>query len=77
MGASYQEQGETKLKDRVTTESFAELFNKAEVEAASLHKPGSELTLPNGKRYIVRTDGSWAQVVSSPDDECQTGDPKS
>ena len=77
MGASYQEQGETKLQDKVTKEKFEKLFDRPEVEAASLHKPGSELTLPNGKRYIVRTDGSWAQVVSSPDDECQTGDPKS
>lgn len=61
MGASYTEQGETKLQDKVTEKGFSELFNKPGVEAASLHKPGSEIILPNGKRYIVRIDGSWAQ----------------
>ena len=62
MGASYVEQGETKLQDKVTKELFEELFDRPEVEAAALHKPGAEITLSDGKRYIVRSDGSWARV---------------
>jgi hypothetical protein len=64
MGASYREDGEVKLQDKVTKEKFEEIFDRAGVQSASLHKPGSEIVLPNGKRYVVLTDGSWAQVVN-------------
>ncbi len=65
MGGSYVEEGgEQKLQDKVSMEHLEKIFSRPDVVSAALHKPGSEITQPDGKRYIVRTDGSWAEVVA-------------
>jgi hypothetical protein len=66
MGASYVEEGgEQKLQDKVSMDKLEKIFSRPNVVSAALHKPGSEITQSDGKRYIVRTDGSWAEVVST------------
>ncbi len=66
MGGSYiEEGGEQKLQDKVSMKRLEEIFSRPDVVTAALHKPGSEIIQPDGKRYIVRTDGSWAEIVTT------------
>ena len=66
MGGSYiEEGGKQRLEDKVSLQKLEHIFSRPDVVSAALHKPGSEITQPDGKRYIVRTDGSWAEVVAA------------
>lgn len=54
-----QTDGNEGLVDNASLAELAAKLAEAETKMAALHKPGSVVTMKDGQKYRVHSDGSW------------------
>jgi len=57
--------GDVVLTDRATQEQVERAMSDPSNKVVALHKPGSEVTLRDGSKYVCQADGSWKRVKSA------------
>lgn len=53
--------GSVVLTDRATQEQILAALGDPSNQVVALHKPGSAVTLPDGREYVCQADGSWVK----------------
>jgi len=57
--------GGEKLTPNATVEDFLKAMGNADNKMVAMHRPGSEVILSDGSRYIIQPDGAWKKVIDN------------